>query len=176
MSQRLNQNLSRPKTTQEIRCGGDKITKNRSAEQYKRKAELLQDQLTATKAQLTITKEELTAAKAELSQVHGSPQWRWVTLDFSDIQPKSSLGSDVDRNHCKRCNKTFSKPSYLQTHPCWPGHTRESFSSGPPYSKLITNHSSCDFSGRPPYALQCMREESLQSLFPHSTQKAMQAN
>ena len=67
MSQRLNLNLSRLKTTQEIRCSSDKITKNRSAEQYKRKVKLLQDQLTATKAQLMIIKEELTAAKAELS-------------------------------------------------------------------------------------------------------------
>ena len=41
MSQRLNQKLSRSKTSQETRRGGDKITKNKSAEQYKRKAERL---------------------------------------------------------------------------------------------------------------------------------------
>lgn len=118
MSQRLNQKLSRSKTTQETKRS-DKVTKNRGAEQYKRKAELLQDQLTVVEAKLA-------AANAELSRMHESPQWRLVAIDYSDIQlARSSEG--VDRKHCKRCNETFDKPSLLFTHPCWPGHPRESF-------------------------------------------------
>ncbi|KAL2037274.1 hypothetical protein N7G274_009963 [Stereocaulon virgatum] len=119
MSQRLNQKLSRSKTSQETRRGGDKITKSTSAEQYKRKAERLQDQLTVVEAKLA-------AANAELSRMHESPQWRLVTIDYSDIQQARSSESDLDR-HCRRCNKIFSKPSYLHTHPCWPGHPRDSF-------------------------------------------------
>jgi len=120
MSQRLNQKLSRSKTTQETKRRGDKITKNRSAEHYKRKAELLQDQLTAAEAKLAAT-------NIELSRMHKDPQWRLVTIDYSDIQLARSSESGIDKKHCKRCNETFDKPSLLHTHPCWPGHPRESF-------------------------------------------------
>ena len=130
MGQGLNPKLSRSQTPKETKRRGDKITKTTSAEHYKRKAKRLQDQLTAVEAKLAAT-------NVELSRLHKDPRWTLVPIDASGIQLWASC---TDEKHCNRCNESFDKPSLLDTHPCWPGHPRESFPQefGPVQSLSLT--------------------------------------